>query len=376
MIGAQMRAGVRRRPWVQGALAALAAALASCGQPASPTATSSVLPVSTSRATTSASPVPAADLKSVIHGLVDRTGPPPSGYLGSVTNFVVDAPWSELQPTAGGPLAPDNVIDQAIAAAQSLNAGAGQGKVEVKIRLLAGIDAPDWAKQLGGAPVSLVDPQSGDSGTVGRFWTAAFGQAYDALWSKLAAAYDNVPEIHEITVARCMTFTDEPFLRDVSDPADVQSLLAAGFTIEADDQCQEQEIEVGTMWHHTRIGVAFNPYQAILADGSTSTDEAFTDSMMQYCRSELGPQCVLENNSIRTPPLAGAYTTMYAEMEQLGPPITFQTSTDDKIGNLQETLSWAARLGADAVELPEQYVDGPAASLAPAASVLQGNPVS
>jgi hypothetical protein len=312
----------------------------------------------------------------MIQGLVDRTGPPSTGYLGSVTNFVVDAPWSELQPTENGPLAPDNVIDQAIAAAQSLNAGAGQGKVEVKIRLMAGIDAPGWAQQLGGAPVTLVDPQTGATGTIGRFWTTAFGEAYDDLWSKLAAAYDNVPEIHEITVARCMTFTDEPFLRDVSDPANGQSLLAAGFTIEADEQCQQQEIQVGTMWHHTRIGVAFNPYQAILADGSAITDVAFTDSMMQYCRSTLGDQCVLENNSIRTPPLTGAYTTMYEEMQQLGPPITFQTSTDDKIGNLQATLSWAASIGADAVELPEQYVDQPASSLAPAASQLQGNPVS
>jgi hypothetical protein len=85
---------------------------------------------------------------------------------------------------------------------------------------------------------------------------------------------------------------------------------------------------------------------------------------------------VLENNSIRTPPLTGAYTTMYQEMQQLGPPITFQTSTEDKIGNLQETLSWAAGIGADAVELPQQYVNQAASSLAPAASQLQGNPVS
>ena len=46
-------------------------------------------------------------------------------------------------------------------------------------------------------------------------------------------------------------------------------------------------------------------------------------------------------------------------MEELGPPITFQTSTEDKIGNLQSTLEWAATIGADAVELPSQYVDQP-----------------
>jgi hypothetical protein len=67
---------------------------------------------------------------------------------------------------------------------------------------------------------------------------------------------------------------------------------------------------------------------------------------------------------------------MYATMEVLGPPITFQTSTEDKIGNLQSTLEWAATIGADAVELPEQYVDQPVAVLEPAAGELQDNPVS
>jgi hypothetical protein len=97
---------------------------------------------------------------------------------------------------------------------------------------------------------------------------------------------------------------------------------------------------------------------------------------MEYCRSELGSQCVLENNSIRTPPLAGAYSNMYLTMEALGAPITFQTATEDKIGNLQTTLSWAAGLGADAVELPQQYVDQPPGSLQAAASQLQANPAT
>jgi hypothetical protein len=362
----------RRRRWLGGLGVAILLALAACGGESHP---ATLAPVGTPAAATP-SPVASTGLKAMIHGLVDRDGPPPSGYLGAVTNFVVDAPWSELQPTAGGPLATDNVIDQAIVAADSLNAAAGDGKVEIKIRLMAGVDAPAWAQQLGGGPVALVNPQDGNTGTVGRFWTDAFGQAYDQLWTELAAAYDNVPVIHEITVARCMTFTDEPFLRDISDPANVQSLLAAGFSLSADEQCQQQEIQVGSDWHHTRIGVAFNPYQAVQADGSATTDEAFTDSMMEYCRSQLGTQCVLENNSIRTPPLSGAYAQMYATMEVLGPPITFQTSTEDKIGNLQSTLEWAATIGADAVELPAQYVDQPVASLEPAAGELQNNPVS
>jgi hypothetical protein len=376
--GVGRRASPWRRNRVVGLLPALVVALASCGQaaPHTPSSTPTTTPIPTPSASSRPGPVPLADLKSVIHGLVDRTGPPPVDFLGSVTNFVVVAPWSELQPTQGGPLASDNAIDQAIAAAESLDAGAGQGTVDLKIRLMAGVDAPDWAKQLGGGAVDLVNPQSGTNATVGRFWTSAFGEAYDDLWSKLAAAYDGVPAVHEITVARCMTFTDEPFLRNTGDPSNAQALLAAGYSLAADEQCEEQEIALGTTWRHTRVGVAFNPYQAIEADGSTTTDEPFTGTMMQYCRSQLGPQCVLENNSIRTPPLAGAYSAMYLSMEELGVPMTFQTASDDKIGDLQTTLSWAAGLGADAVELPQQYVDQPAASLRAAASQLQANPAT
>ncbi|MGA9114581.1 MAG: hypothetical protein WB802_12410 [Candidatus Dormiibacterota bacterium] len=372
MRGKRVRVPQRRRRWPGGLALVMLLTLAACGGHP-PTATPA--PTRTPAAATP-TPVSSAGLKAMIHGLVDRDGPPPSGYLGAVTNFVVDAPWSELQPTSGGPLAAGNVIDQAIAVADSLNSAAGGPRVELKIRLMAGVDAPAWAQQLGGGPVTLVNPEDGTTGTVGRFWTDAFAQAYDQLWSELATAYDNVPVVHEITVARCMTFTDEPFLRDTGDPANVQSLLAAGFSLSADEQCQQQEIQIGSDWHHTRIGVAFNPYQAVQADGSATTDEAFTASMMEYCRSQLGPQCVLENNSIRTPPLSGAYAQMYASMELLGPPITFQTATEEKIGNLQSTLEWAATIGADAVELPAQYVDQPVASLEPAAGELQDNPVS
>jgi hypothetical protein len=354
-------------------LLGLVVVLASCSASAPPTGPSVSPKVSPSSTAVPTTP-PAGSLKPMIQGLVDRFGPPPGSFLGIVTNFVVNAEWSELQPTAGGALTPDNVIDQAIAAARSLEATVGAGRVGVKIRLLAGIYAPGWAKQLGGAPVAVVDPQTGVAGTIGRFWTSAFGMAYDDLYAKLAAAYDGVPEIREVTVARCMTVYDEPFIRDVGDSATVQNLLAAGFSVAEDQQCQEQEIQDGTLWHHTRIGVAFNPYQAIAADGTTRTDEAFTEQMMDYCRSILGPQCVLENDSIRDPPLGGAYATMYSAIQQLGPPISFQTATLQRVGDLQGTLSWAAGLGADAVELPQQYHEMPASSLQQPAALLEQNP--
>jgi hypothetical protein len=286
----------------------------------------------------------------MIHGLIDRDGPPPKGFDGPVTAFVVNVTWAQLQLSPDGPIAANNPIDQAITAARDIGPNMG-----VKIRLLAGVDAPNWVKQLDGGPVSVFSTQDQTGGTIGRFWTADFGRAYGDLWDKLAAEYDAVPQIREITVARCMTVFDETFIRDTSDPASAQNLLDAGFTTAADQTCIQQEIADGSAWKHTRIGVAFNPYQEVLPGGVAKTDEAFTESMMSYCRATLGAQCVLENNSIRWPPMGGAYTNMYAAMQTLGAPISFQTATGARVGDLAQTMAWAVSVGADAVELPQGY---------------------
>src|SRR5207302_6974679 len=111
----------------------------------------------TPRATEGSATTPAtASLKPTIHGLMDRDGPPPERFAAAVTSFVVNAPWSELQPTPGGPLSRDNVIDTAVAQARTLSTRGHD--VGVKIRLLGGIDAPEWAKELGGAPLRVNDP--------------------------------------------------------------------------------------------------------------------------------------------------------------------------------------------------------------------------
>lgn len=356
---------VARKPrsggWSSLGLIGLTVILTSCGNPAPgpPTSTDTITP----------SAAPAPSLKPMIQGLIDRQGPPPTSLAGTVTTFVVNVAWSDLQPTPFGPLATNNPIDRAITAARNLGPAIG-----VKIRLLTGIDAPGWAKQLAGGPVSVYSTLEHVEGTVGRFWTDDFGRAYTDLWDKLAATYDNVSEIREITVSRCMLVFAETFERDTSDPSTVSNLLAAGFSTSADQTCIKQEIAEGAVWRHTRIGVAFNPYQEILPAGAVRTDEAFTQTMMQYCRTELGAQCVLENNSIRWPPLGAAYADMYSAMQVLGAPLSFQTATQARIGDLDQTLAWAIGDGADAVELPAGYQEVSAATLQGFASGLGGNP--
>jgi hypothetical protein len=337
--------------------------LAACGS-SDPQGTTSPSP------SPSASPTPSpVAIKPALAGLLDRDGPPPIVYASVFGGFVVNAQWAQLQTSAGGDITANNPIDQAIAQVRQID---HTGKVGLKIRLLAGTSTPQWAKQLGGAPVPVADAITGAAGTIGRFWTADFGAAYSDLMTKLAAKYDSASEVREITISRCTTVYAEPFIRDAGNPATVGALLAAGFTVAADQQCHRDEIAAHDVWKSTRSDLSFNPYQ-VLGGPTRQIDELFTEQMMDLCRSTLGPRCVLANNSLRVPP---QYPDMYNHMRALGPPIAFQTAALNKVGNLVQTLDTAISLGAGSVELPTGFDQTAVATLASYDSRLAAQAVS
>jgi len=353
----------------------VAALLAGCGGSPNTSGSPSGAATPSPASTASASPVPSA-LKPVLGGLLDRSGPPPSAYVSSLAGYVVNVHWSDLQPAQGDGIEAGNAIDQAITQVRALNA-TDHTALGLKIRVFAGIWAPQWVKQLGGGPVTVSNPQGGAMGTIGRFWTDAFGQAYGRLEGLLATKYDGVPEIREVTISRCTTFYDEPFIRDSNDPATVEALLGAGYTVAADETCQRQEIDAATVWHHTHSDLAVNPYEVIGSGGSVATDELFTASMMEYCRQVLGSACVLENNSLRYPVQGAAYDSMYASMSLLGAPIAFQTATAGRVGDLTAVLAYAVSLGASSVELPGGYASiGTPSTFASATRLLAANHVA
>jgi hypothetical protein len=311
----------------------------------------------------------AGTLKPVLQGIIEINQLPQGQELAVTGGVAVSVSWSDLQPTPNGPIAANNPLDQAIASIRAINQ-ANHLNLGIRARVLAGINAPDWAKALGGAPVTVSGTQTSAQGTIGRFWTDPFGAAYDALQRKLAAKYDNVPEVREVTASRCTTIFAEPLIRQASDAVTVSNLLLAGYNDAADDRCQHQMIDAHQVWVHTRTGMAFNPYQH--PDGSTS-DTAATLRYMQYCRQTLGPRCVLENNSIRWPPLP-TYETMYQAMSQMGPPISFQTAGPARVGDLPMTLQWAVTQGADAVELSPGMLSGAMDVLTQVAKDLRARP--
>jgi hypothetical protein len=302
-----------------------------------------------------------AGLKPPIAGLLDRKGAPASAFYGVVGGYVVNVNWASLQSAAGGPITNGNAIDQALAQVRAANAKGVH--LVLKLRVFAGIGAPNWAKSIGGAPFAMQDPNTPSaSGTIGRFWLPAYGQAYQDLQNKLAARYDAVPEIREIAIARCTTIFMEPFLRGARSATNVAHLLAAGYSVAADQACEQQQVQAHAVWLHTRSDLSFNPMQVILGPGRTGTDERFTEQMMSYCRQTLGARCVLENNSLRSTSLGSLYDQMYNAMRSLGPNIVFQTAQMATIGSLSSTLVKAVQLHATSVELPAGYQNmGPAA---------------
>jgi len=308
-------------------------------------------------------------LKPVIGGVLDRKGMPAQAQWGAIDAFVVTATWAQLQPTNGGPLATDNPIDQALAA---VRAPGGPSTMKLKLRIPAGINAPEWAKHLGGEPVPMVFGNK--QVTVGRFWTAAFGQAYQDLQTKLAARYDAVPEIAQTEISRCTTFWTEPYWRQWQKDVNRRPFLEAGYTAAADDQCHTEEIEAHAVWARTRSGLAFAPFWRMAPDGTTTYDEAYTEQMMRSCRSVLGRRCVLENYSLRWPLLSGLYDQMYAAMKTLGPPLAFQTANPAKVGDWAAALNWAADIGTNSVELNMSYPTYDPTKLGQARARLAANP--
>jgi hypothetical protein len=281
-----------------------------------------------------------------------------------VRSFVVNTTWASLQPTPGGPIVHPNDIDNAIKLAQA-------GGYTLKLRIRSGIDAPEWAKTLDGPalPFYYTSATAGVSGTlagtVGRYWLPDFSAAYADLQQKLAADYDDVPQIRETDITQCSSIFAETYLRDAMDKRNVATLLSAGFTVAQDNACHVAQIQAHQVWKRTPSALSFNPYSAIQPDGTVRTDLAYTESQMVYCRSVLGARCVLSNHSLATKRTAGGtYGAMYAYMHSLGGSIDFQTATVLKIGDYTQVLAYAAALGAHSVELPTGYTDWSSATLA------------
>lgn len=315
------------------------------------------------------SPAP-GNVKPPLTGLIDRGGlgtfTLPTGVLAEeVDGVVANVRWADIQPTPYGPIVRGaaNQLDVALQEVAAYNAANPRHTLQVKLRLFAGVDAPEWVKTLGGfTPVSITNEQqlksssSARSATIGPWWTTAYQAAYAQLQAKLATIYDGNPLLREVTISGCMTVYAEPFQRDDTNFA---ALYAQGYSVTADETCMREQIDAHKVWTTTHSSLSVNPWSPWVQTGSDAVSQAtpsiaFPAQIMSYCRQVLGTRCTLENNSIRQGS-AAEYQPLFDAIDELGPDITFQTATSARIGDVGAAIAEAISLGANAVELPGPY---------------------
>ena len=358
-----MQARSRRTLVAAGAVAALAVAGAGAALLLHDGGTSAASPPADT-----ACPRDASGVKPALAGVLAIGAPPATDDPSVLGGLSVNVDWADLQPAPGGPLVHPNAVDDAVALVRR-QGGCSRG---LKLRVLAGVHSPAWALGLGGAPVQLSSSgQQALAGSVPRFWTDAFGAAYDDLQRRLADAYDDVPEVREVVMSRCTTFYAEPLLRQVDGTGgNSAAYTAAGLDQARDEACLTAQTRAHEVWRHTRSSLALNPY---VAPGA-ATARAGTDLPLRVardCRDVLRERCVLANNSVRWPVLTGLYPQLYAGMVALGPPLEFQTAASNRIGDVAQTVRWAAQQGAGSLEMEPKVIDGSASELAALAAADQ-----
>jgi hypothetical protein len=291
-------------------------------------------------------------VKPPIRGLIDRQGEPGKGVQKAVQAFVVKCNWSDLQPVPDGLITQGNAIDAALARVRDPKSPVHG--LALKLRVFSGVQAPDWAKHVGGAPINYVSTpgQTAQKGTLGRFWTAPYIAAYAELQSRLAALYDSAPEIREITLSAPCTFFDEPMVRNPV-PANTQALKLAGYTTEADQAAFQDAIQAHTAWTTTTTDIDYSPFPIV---GTGNDDMAFTIDMIDHARAILGERAGLQNNALSTDKLSNPqFTELYQAMHAAGGTVVFQTAAKQRLGDPLQVLDAALTYGAHSVELPQGY---------------------
>ena len=218
-------------------------------------------------------------------------------YAGSFGEIVLNLTWAQLQAAEGGPLN-TSAIDSAIGDVNAFNAHHGTN-VGIKLRVWGGFTAPDWAKSIDGAPITIRGQNSVDPGlfldqTIGRVWTGDYTNAWTSLQNQLAAAYDNNPVIRGISQTVGGAASDEPFVplkpdaqasmgssQTVNQIAELQS---GGYNDAAQMLTLRASIADYSQWSTTPLDFTMNSFYQF-DSGHTVPDANFALAVLQQARN-------------------------------------------------------------------------------------------
>jgi hypothetical protein len=254
----------------------------------------------------------------------DNTFPEVNVHPNVYTAVVIRVQWKQLEPVQGQ--FNFAVIDSALNNIKKYNLAHATAPITGKLRIFCGVNVPLWVKALSGGPVSAVDPSTGITFSVGRFWSPSYRQAWTDLQTALASKYDGNALIQEVAVSSCSTLTAEPFIQPFS-TGTITVLHSAGFTDTAFKAALTGALDDYAAWKLTAIDYTFNEFRAT-DSGKPVTDTVFAPALMQTFRLRYGNRAVVANHGLQSPG-DGSANSIYSMFLNLKKPIEFQTVSPD-----------------------------------------------
>jgi hypothetical protein len=285
----------------------------------------------------------------------------------SVGVVAVSLNWSQLEPTKGAyTMAP---LDAQLASAKAMG-------VTVRLRVIAGTQAPAYVKKLGGAPIPFYDHQAKTSTTIGRFWRTDYQARWQALMTHLAAKYDQGSIIREVNISGTGTISAEPMLtmgRDSLPGSAVTNndrLRAAGATESARRTALMNDIAfMQKTWNTTHTTLFCHPY--VTLDAKPKTSLATTEQIVTTVYNSAPGKTVFGHTGASETTLKGVTHPQALEMYEYfidhGYPFMAQTQAysggakNEGVGDLGYVMHWLADHGAYSTELPAGWQFDPGA---------------
>jgi len=291
-------------------------------------------------------------------------------YKNSFSEIVLNVTWAQLQASENS--LDTSFIDTAIQQVTQFNS-TYNSDIGIKLRVWGGYTAPNWAKEIGGAPITItgesgVDPNVYSPQTIGRFWTADYVNAWQNLQSQLAAKYDGMAIIRGMSQTIGTSATDEPFvpLRTnafvSSNPADgtvnqIAQLQMGGYHDAAEMLTLRAAIANYSQWSTTPLDYTMNSFH-FFDGGGEAYGGNFTLAVLQQARNSA--RIVQPGNHALSDPLYTPDAVVYAQLQNdalLKPGVvgnSFQTNAPTLLAGYpgwQGAVSQGVALNAGNIEL-------------------------
>jgi T5SS/PEP-CTERM-associated repeat protein len=244
-------------------------------------------------------------------------------YATSFSEIVLNVTWAQLQ-TAQGSL-DTSFIDNAIQQVNQFNS-TYHTDLGIKLRVWGGFTAPDWVKEINGAPITVtgqnaVDPGSYAPQTIGRFWTADYINAWQTLQNALATKYDGMAIIRGISQTAGAYATDEPFVPLKTNAAvspntagtvnQIAQLQMGGFNDAGEMLTLRAAIADYSQWSTTPLDYTMNTFH-LFDSGVELNGGNFTLAVLQQARNSA--RIVQAGNHALRDPLYSPDDVVYGQL--------------------------------------------------------------